>query len=152
LRGIPKPKRGDVRHKLEVYPGTDSPYFRTETQVPQQSGLTPIAHNVALRRGVWLSGRATEQSTGKPVRGAVSFYPFLDNDNAAKYPNFKSGTRSMGYDDHYATARDGTFRLPGIAGRGVLVFTAENPDDYPVADGLERIPGLKGASKDRNLN
>src|SRR5262249_49429517 len=69
-----------------------------------------------------------------------------------KYPNFKSGTRSMGYDDHYATARDGTFRLPGIAGRGVLVFTAENPDDYPVADGLERIPGLKGASKDRNLN
>ncbi|MES1213340.1 MAG: carboxypeptidase-like regulatory domain-containing protein, partial [Singulisphaera sp.] len=152
LHGLAKPKQPDAHHKLEVYPGPDSHYFRTETVVPQQLGLSAVTHDIALRRGVWLSGRATEKGTGKPVRGAVSFYPFLDNTNAKEYANFISGMTSMGYDDRYTTANDGSFRLPAIAGRGVLVFMAEELDNYPAGEGVEQIAGLKSADKSRKLN
>jgi beta-lactamase regulating signal transducer with metallopeptidase domain/protocatechuate 3,4-dioxygenase beta subunit len=151
LHGVAKPKQPNAQHRLEVLPGPSSPYFRTTFRVPRQDGLAPITHDVSLRHAAWITGRATEKATGKPVRGAVSYYPFLDNEQARNYSNFTPGMTSMGYDDHYPTAEDASFRLPAIVGRGVLLFIAEDQDEYPAADGVDQIAGLKGG-KERNLN
>ena len=143
LEGVPKPTDRDRSHRLCVLSGPNHPYFRTDVSVPKREGLAPVTCDIELKRGIWLTGRVTDQQTAEPVRALVSYYPFLSNPHAQHYQNFVAGRTSLGHDDHYATADDGTFRLPAIRGRGIVSVVARDPACYRVGEGVDAIDGLQ---------
>ncbi|HEV3339561.1 MAG TPA: M56 family metallopeptidase [Pirellulales bacterium] len=150
LRGVPKPHDPERRHRLRFVPRDDQPYFRTDIQVAKREGLDPLRCDVGLKRAIWLRGRVTDAVTGKPVLGLVEYYPFLTNEAAVNYPNFIAGLHSV-EGERYPTRDDGTYRLPTLPGRGIVVFIAQRADRYPEADGADAIAGLH--QKDgRDLN
>src|SRR6476469_1549730 len=79
LVGMPKGKKNEI---LAV-PNDEQPYFMNVVEVPDDPGLEPAKVKLELHRGIWITGRVTNQTTGKPVVMAQLYYlPFLDNDFA----------------------------------------------------------------------
>jgi beta-lactamase regulating signal transducer with metallopeptidase domain/protocatechuate 3,4-dioxygenase beta subunit len=139
------PKEGGNGHKIAVYPPFDRPYFITRRiAVPAAPGFEPVKFDVALKRGTWITGKVTDVGTGKPVRAAVDYFPFLSNTHAKDYPNFDPNvTASVGIKTRYRTDRDGRFRIVGLPGGGVV--TAHTDDkSYRVGVGAEAIKGRTG--------
>ena len=143
LLGLPRIAKGEDGLRLTVLPGTESPYFRTSENLPRSQGLAPMKHDIQLARGAWLTGRVTDRQTGGPLLAQVSYYPFRNNHQARRFRNFD---RTLGFVDRgdlYPTNADGTFRIPAIPGRGVVVAVGHPAGDYRVAEGAERIQGLR---------
>ncbi len=149
--GMPKPPDGARAIRLIVAPPADQPYFRTDVSVPKAAGLEPVELNVDLKRAVWVTGRVTDKATGKGVQSQVSYYPYLDNPAAPKYANFIPGLLSVGWGDDYATGPDGTFRLPAIVGRGVVLAVGLDGGRYQVAAGADEIPWKSDPAAERRL-
>ncbi|QDV22569.1 M56 family metallopeptidase [Aureliella helgolandensis] len=122
--------------KIKVTPPAGQPYFRSDHNVPVQGGLQPIQFDIRLTRGIWVTGQVTEAGTGIPVTGIVGYHPYLSNPNAEGHEAFHAGLISMGYEEMFATALDGTFRIPALRGKGVLRVVATNDDQYQ----MEAIP------------
>ena len=139
LIGLPKANG----HKLSVYPPLDRPYFITESiEVPARPGLEPVPFDIALRRGIWITGRVTDVKTSKPVAASVDYFPFIANDHAKDYPNFRAEiTASVGIKTRYRTDRDGRFRIVGLPGGGVVTAHADDKDSYLAGGGAETIEG-----------
>jgi beta-lactamase regulating signal transducer with metallopeptidase domain/protocatechuate 3,4-dioxygenase beta subunit len=142
-RLIGAPKGGE--HKLDVYPPLDLPYFLTENlAVPDSPGLGPLHLDIGLKRGTWITGRVTDARSGKPVQVAIHYYPFLSNELAKEFPNFRPNLVSYNWTgDRYRTDREGRFRVVGISGRGVLAAKSYDRT-YRIgvgADKLEEKPG-----------
>jgi beta-lactamase regulating signal transducer with metallopeptidase domain len=136
------PKEGVKGHKLAVYPPLDRPYFITRRiEAPARPGLDPVEFNIALRRGIWITGKVTDVATGKSVSAAVDYFPFLANAHARDYPNFDPDiTASLAIKTRYKTDDEGRFRVVGLPGRGVV--TAHTDDrGYRVGVGAESIEG-----------
>ncbi len=143
LVGLPKPGDDSRPIDLRVIPNSESPYFRTEIEVPKAGGFDAVQCDIALKRGVWLTGQVTDQQTGEPQQARVSYLPFLDNDAAKDYENFNPGIRSIGQDGYYPTTAEGTFRIPAIAGRGVIMAIARDVRRYGIGQGADQIEGLR---------
>ncbi|HEX5443655.1 MAG TPA: carboxypeptidase regulatory-like domain-containing protein [Pirellulales bacterium] len=142
LQGIAKPDDDKKTVGLRVVPGPKQPYFRTELEAPRGKWLDPITFDIRLRPAVALRGRVTNAETGKPVRAALRYYPFLSNTAAQDYPNFIPGRQTLGFDDRYATDDDGTFVMPALPGRGVVTVVAERGERYPLGEGAADIADL----------
>ncbi len=138
--GLPKGSgRSEDPVRLKLVPDVSQPYFVTTSDVPGKDGLTPIVHDVALKRAGWLTGRIVDKATGESVPALVSYYPFLDNHHAAQYANFNPGIQSLSHEGARAAAADGTYRIPAIAGRGVVMAVALDDQSYDIAAGAEEI-------------
>ena len=140
LTGLPKARSGG--HKLAVYPPLDQPYFITrDLEFPASPGLDPVTFDIALKRGVSITGKITDLKTGKPVQATVDYFPFLSNPHARDYPNFDPRiTASVAIKTRYRTDREGRFQIPGLPGLGVV--TAHTDDrSYRVGIGAETIAG-----------
>ena len=75
--------------------------------------LDAVVQNIELKRAMWIRGRIVDDRSGNPVKGGIAYYPFLTNEAAKEYANFKPELR--GLDDHYyATTELGAFRIPGL--------------------------------------
>ena len=136
------PKEGAKGHKLAVYPPLDRPYFITRRiEVAASPGIAPAKLDIALKRGLWITGKVTDVTTGRPVPAAIDYFPLLSNANAKDYPNFDPNvTASMGIKTRYKTDRDGRFRIAGLPGGGVV--TAHTDDrSYLGGVGAETIAG-----------
>jgi len=118
LIGLPK----SSGHKLAVYPPLDQPYFITDfLSVPAGPGLGSVPFDIELKRGLWITGRVTGSTTGQPVQAALHYYPFLSNEHARAFPNFRADTVSFHWTgSRYRTGADGRFRLVGLPGRGIV--------------------------------
>src|SRR5262249_41117227 len=57
----------------------DLPYLPMSKRVENTRGLEPVTVDFALKRGVWVTGRITEKTTGRPLSGGVEYYCFNDN-------------------------------------------------------------------------
>ncbi|MEX2118286.1 MAG: M56 family metallopeptidase [Pirellulales bacterium] len=145
LAGVPKPNHPERKNKLRVVPGVEEPYFRTELEAPKVDRLDPVRCDVALKRGIWIDGRAIDGGTGAGVPGVVSYYPFLDNPAAHDYANFNPGMLSVGSNDRYPTDADGNFRIPGLPGRGIVALIAKDAARYPIGQGAADIADLQKA-------
>jgi hypothetical protein len=113
--------------------------------VPQTSGLDPVALDVELRRGVRIEGRMTDKRTGKPLRGNVQYFSMLENPNLGDYPGFDGAISQEGA----RANEDGTYRIVGLPGPGLVAvyrlgpyLTAnERDDEYGVGeDSLRTAP------------
>jgi hypothetical protein len=107
------------------------PYFPAEVTVPKSPGRSPIHLDIALKRGVRISGRIIDQNTGEPVRGRVTYFDFDDNPHRHVDPD------PPGRPGFRFTNVDGTFRLVVPPGPGVLAAYAFGP--YVRGAGAESI-------------
>jgi nitrogen fixation protein FixH len=138
LVGLAKADRDSPRDciRLNIVPNLDQPYFLRQVEVPFTAGLSPVTVDVALHRGVWIEGRVSDKITGEPVPSYVAYRPFLSNPLARKLPEFGSNGEGEGnYMQYlYSTGLDGTFRLPGVPGRGIVGAQAGLPGQPIRAD------------------
>jgi hypothetical protein len=141
-RLIGLPKEGREGHMLAVYPPFDRPYFVTRRiPAPATPGLAPLTLDIALRRGIWITGKVSDVLTGKPVHAAVDYFPLLSNRHARDYPNFDPNIiSSIAIKKRYRTDRDGHYRIPGLPGGGVVTAHADDRS-YRTGVGAESIKG-----------
>src|SRR5262249_15850504 len=118
LIGLPKADG----HVLSVYPPLDQPYFITDfLKVPAGPGLGPVHYDIALHRGIWITGRVTDAITSRPVQAAIHYYPYLANTHAQGFPNFRANSMSANWTgNRYHTDAEGRFRVVGLPGRGIV--------------------------------
>ena len=137
LLGLPKADAPSIR----VVPPLDRPYFSIRNlKVPAPPGFEPVRFDVALKRGLWVAGRVTNQQTGAPVPAAVDYFPFLDNPAARDYANFDGNiTASLALNPRYRTDAAGRFRVVALPGRGVVTARTDS-GAYRVGVGAEAIP------------
>jgi RNA polymerase sigma factor (sigma-70 family) len=133
LTGMP---RGEG-NKLLAHPPKDlttitQPYVMAIKNVPKSDGLRPVTVDFELKRGVWIEGKAIDKITGKPVFGRIEYFAFADNAHLADYPGFMP---PQWLDNQ---SQDGTFKLVGLPGHGLLAFRAHG-DGYLIGAGADKV-------------
>jgi beta-lactamase regulating signal transducer with metallopeptidase domain/protocatechuate 3,4-dioxygenase beta subunit len=137
LNGMPKGKGNEIF----VVPNDDQPYFMRELKVPDTPGIEPVTVDIELDRGLWITGRVTDKETGKPVFSRINYWPFLTNPFTRGRPEFGPGYNMQGDYFRYATRPDGSFRVPGLPGRG-LVGASAMAGNYREGAGASEIGGF----------
>jgi RNA polymerase sigma factor (sigma-70 family) len=113
LTGMPKGKGNQVI----AVPASDVPYHISVKAVPDTAGLAPVAVDFELKRGIWIEGRITDKVTGKPVPASVEYFSLYRNPHLRDYPGFDSAVAVR----TVAAKEDGSYRVPGISGPGLMV-------------------------------
>jgi RNA polymerase sigma factor (sigma-70 family) len=133
LVGLPK---GDDNRLLVRT--TDLPYLPASLTVANTPGLEAVTADFALKRGVWVKGRVTEKTTGKPLSGGIGYYSFRDNPHNADIPRvFDGGLGGLVRDD-------GTFKFVAVPGRGVVAVQVHHNDRYLSGVGVDKIKAPRG--------
>ena len=134
---------GDQGNVIAVLPNAEQPYFMLNwLKVRQTAGLAPTRLDFKLTRGVWISGRVTDKATGEAVVPArLAYIPSQKNSLAAGLPEFKRNTFSIWDLDRNLARADGSFRLVGLQGRGLIAAWAVNRS-YRVGAGASDISGM----------
>ena len=113
----------------------DEPYFGKLVKTKGGAGKEPLILELEVARGIWAEGKVTDKVTGHPVQGAVRYAAAADNPHIDEVSGYRELSRVEG---PYATSRelkkDGTFRVPVLPGRGVVIVSEAGPH-YP---GLSR--------------
>jgi hypothetical protein len=122
---VPLPSRSAL-HRLEVY---------AETKADEES----LTKDLELTRGIWIEGRAHDLSTGEPIRsGRVDYLAFTTNPFAKAVKGFNGAHLAT----RYRLNPDGTYRIPGLPGRGIVAIMADaDHQKYQRGKGAEQIEG-----------
>lgn len=99
---------------LLAIPDPEMPYLPSHVTVDAKQAT--VVADVDLMRGVWVTGRLTEKSSGKPARGHVQYFAFQDNPHLKDAPGFK---RTF-YVNPTAVDESGKFRVVVLPGKGLL--------------------------------
>src|SRR6185295_19463180 len=75
LIGVPK----GPGNRIRVRGPMNEPYLTVEFGAAENQGLVPVTVDVALQRGVWITGKVTDKATGKPVSASIQYAVFADN-------------------------------------------------------------------------
>jgi hypothetical protein len=129
-------------HRLKAYPPQNTPYVTTEViAAANQNGFEPLTLDIELERQPAVTGRLTDQATGKPLRGWIEYRPLAVNPNLAA--NRALAERRLGNQPPSTrTDADGRFTLPVLAGSGVVLVRAD-ADYRPAAlTAADRRPGV----------
>ena len=102
-----------------------SPYFnRSVSCLTAGDGTGPVHLEIKLYRGIAVTGRLLDHN-GKPISGAVNYYPLVDNPHAEHFADALSvgreaWNRRPQYPSTSADAR-GAFQIPVLPGPGILL-------------------------------
>jgi 5-hydroxyisourate hydrolase-like protein (transthyretin family) len=144
LVGMPK-AAGNI---LMLVPNDEQPYLMRRVPVPDPTGIDPVRMTIELHRGIWITGRITDKSTGEPVPGVRMHYlPFRTNEFAQALPEFDKDGNTDGDQRRYQTKADGTYRLVGLPGRAV-VGAESIYKSYRYGVGYEAIDAPKEGKSD----
>jgi protocatechuate 3,4-dioxygenase beta subunit len=117
LDGMPKQKD----YSLFVRPPSGSPLIGRLIRFVDTEGLQPLTADVELVRGSIISGRIIDRSNGRGVSSNIHFYSLPDESVAGKTGIGRDRQSDFGT----TTGPDGRFRLPVVAGPGVLTVRAD---------------------------
>jgi RNA polymerase sigma factor (sigma-70 family) len=134
LLGMPK---GDG-NVIRAAPPEDQPYLMSSARIADSPGLEPVTVDIELKRGVWINGKVTDKTTGKPVFAHYEYVVFEDNPNRKDVPNLSTHSYL------YSSPVDGTFRTVGLPGRGLVGARAAGGDRYRMAVGADKLKGKDG--------
>src|SRR5262249_15664682 len=109
----------------------DLPYIPDSQKVENTTGLEPVTVDFALRRGIWVKGRVTEKTTGKPLSGGVVYHCFNNNPHSAFARNL-AGCR---------TREDGSFRVVALPGPGLIAVQVAHNFRYRCGVGADQVKG-----------
>jgi hypothetical protein len=124
LSSVPYDAHGPTSFGLPLLavPPADQPYLIGFREVKRGPGLDTTAVDFVLKRGVWVEGTVTDQTTGKPIRAHILYRPAPENPHRNDFPDLRRFP-SLGT-DLYVTQADGTFRVPALPGPGSLTARA----------------------------
>jgi RNA polymerase sigma factor (sigma-70 family) len=114
-------------NKIMLVPPDDQPYLPVHAEVPVGPGFDPVTIDFDLKRGVWIEGKVTDKQTGKPVRATVEYFSLYENPNLQDYPGF-DGTIALDGTRLKATKEDGSYRVVGLPGPGLVAVRAHSGD------------------------
>jgi hypothetical protein len=135
LTGLPKGEG----YRIIAIPSEKEPYVLRTVDVPDTPGLDPTTVDFELKRGVWIEGKLTDKVTGKPVQGAVTYFALYSNPHLQDYAGFEGHCdEAMGT----GTKEDGSYRLVGLPGPGMVVVWG--PNEYLRVTERGDEYGLKG--------
>jgi hypothetical protein len=125
LVGMPKDTKpgSELGNLIRFVPNEDQPFLVRTVAVPETPGLDPVKLDVDLRRGQWITGRVTDKATGKPVFSRIEYFPWLKNPFATP-PEFDRRLGFPSHDERFHTGADGSYRLLGLPGRGIVGVSA----------------------------
>jgi beta-lactamase regulating signal transducer with metallopeptidase domain/protocatechuate 3,4-dioxygenase beta subunit len=127
---------------IAVVPNEDQPYLGLiHRPVPESAGLDAITLDFRLTRGLWITGRVIDKSTGAPVTASMLYSPSQSNPFVANLPEIKRTGRSSFDNTHNMTQPDGTYRLVGFPGPG-LVSAHAYGRTYRLDAGASEIPAM----------
>ncbi|HKB04625.1 MAG TPA: sigma-70 family RNA polymerase sigma factor [Gemmataceae bacterium] len=99
-------------YRVTVIPPPGEPYLLTADYPPRVEPGKTAALNFNVKRGVFITGKVTDQATGKPLRAAIEYKTWGDNPNLKGiHPVWRIRT---------TTTADGTYQLVGLPGRGLI--------------------------------
>jgi protocatechuate 3,4-dioxygenase beta subunit len=104
-------------YPLEVADDEGAGYMPCQVRAADTPGYEPVAADFRVAKGVIVTGRVLDKSTGKGVPGVVLVSVLHDNPFAKDYPTFNSPTWLPLRD----TADDGSYRLVTIPGPVILM-------------------------------
>jgi RNA polymerase sigma factor (sigma-70 family) len=116
-----------ARQIIAFDPGPGATHMHRFDEVADTAGFAPIVHDAELYRGVVVSGRVTDRSTGRPVRARIVYCPLLNNGNYSTTPGYAvPRTRLTLWVDsrEMDTGADGRYRLTALPGPGALFVRA----------------------------
>ncbi len=119
LVGLRKAKRVELIIKPEV-----EPYLPTRIVVADKEGLLPLNVEIGLTKGIEVTGKLIDASTGQPVTGSLLYFPLRTN----KLYQPADPEEVIGFvDGDFKTRPDGSFRVAVSPGPGIIVARAELP-------------------------
>jgi RNA polymerase sigma factor (sigma-70 family) len=99
-------------NRVTVTPPPGEPYLLTADYPPRVEPGKSATLNFQVKRGVFITGRVTDATTGKPHRANVEYKAWPDNPHVKGiHPVWRSTTIS---------SVDGSYRLVGLPGRGAI--------------------------------
>ena len=114
-------------------------YFGRTMTIIFYPGTVVHRVDVPLSKGIWITGKVVDDSTGQGLSGeTVEYHAF--NANSSLKRDLQAGIKPE-FDANMRTNADGTFRLRAYPGRGIV--TAGGGDKYLNGVGAEKITGLK---------
>ena len=152
LVGLPRGRAGDLvaippvdipelllkKAGAKVPRPEDLPYLRARVAVPDGRPDPVLRVDIRLKRGVWVTGRVLDPSTGKPVRAQLEYFAYDDNPHLKVSPGFRW---SRNYP--ISTGKDRTFHIVAFPGPGVLAASVspgeKSRPTYVMAAGLDRF-------------
>ncbi len=144
LTGLETPAKhapdGRIDEEIMALAPADQPYLPGVQSTIEPIEAKTLTRDFGLTRGIWITGRVVDRRARQPRRGYVEYYVFKDNPHASGASDFGGVTQFSRA--HYRTTPDGTFRLVGLPGRGLLGARA-NEDAYRMGVGAERIKEKK---------
>jgi RNA polymerase sigma factor (sigma-70 family) len=119
IRGVRKTKR----YMLEVSGDTTAGYVPCQVWAADTAGYEPIRTDIAVKKGVIITGKMLDGATGKPVRGHAMAAVLNNNPFVKDYPAFNSSA----WFPMQPTGADGFFRVVAIPGPVLLMG---GPNDF----------------------
>ncbi|HEY7154362.1 MAG TPA: sigma-70 family RNA polymerase sigma factor [Gemmataceae bacterium] len=131
IRGARKMKR----YMLEVSGDTTAGYVPAQVWAADSAGYEPIRADIAVKKGVIITGKMLDGATGKPVAGHAMAAVLLNNPFVKDYPAFGSSA----WFPMQPTNADGIFRVVAIPGPVLLMggpndFMTQSKFKPPAAD------------------
>jgi RNA polymerase sigma factor (sigma-70 family) len=99
-------------YRVTVTPPKGEPYILTADYPPRVEPGKTATLNFNVKRGVFITGKVTDQETGRPMRAAIEYLTWGDN------PHLKGMSRVWWI--RTTSAADGTYQLVGLPGRGLV--------------------------------
>ena len=110
---------------IAVEPSVHEPYFSLEPdRRARYSRARPRHLDFKLTRGLWITGRVTDKATGKPVVPCSALLSVSVQSVCGNLPEFNLREASIRDEKRDQTEADGTFRLVGLPGRGLVAATS----------------------------
>src|SRR5262245_1018906 len=132
-RLVGRPNR--TGYRVTVTPPKGEPYILTADYPPRVEPGKTATLNFNVKRGVFITGKVTDQETGRPMRAATEYQTWGDNPNLkGMHPVWWIRTTS---------APDGTYQLVGLPGRGLVhaKLDEHRRPQFVVGAGAENIKG-----------
>ncbi len=119
MHGVRKSKS----YMLEVAGDSTEGYFPAQVWADDSAGYDPITADISVKKGVIVTGKMIDGSTGKAVPGHVMIAVLNNNPFVKDYPSFGNSA----WFPMQRTGADGSFRVVAIPGPVLLMGGA---DDY----------------------
>ncbi len=121
----------------------ETPYLTFIKTIEPTTGLAPATVEMPLVRGTVITGRATDKITGKPIRGAVSYYILQGNKYEADLPAQDIHHRVVN-NRLYNLDSGGQFRFVALPGLGIITFGT-----HPLPEFQKPYPPARISDADR---